>query len=164
VRQPARTIVRHSPRASSEAARKRMRACRGRDTAPERDLRSALHRMGLRFRVHRRPEPAINCRADILFSGAKLAVFVDGCFWHGCPQHRTTPRANRRFWLEKIAANRRRDARSARRIRSAGWTVIRVWEHETSQRAGRRIAERLASCYDRTSGARGFRRLVYGRE
>lgn len=139
MRRRTRATVRKLPKASSLAARNRMRACRGRDTTPERDLRSALHGIGLRFRVHRRPEPMINSRADIVFPRAKVAVFVDGCFWHGCSRHGTTPVANRKFWLDKIAANRRRDRSHGALLRAAGWTVIRVWEHEEPEAACRRV-------------------------
>lgn len=107
-----------------------MRATRQRDTAAERAVRSALHRMGLRYCVHRSPIPGSRRRADIVFPTERVSVFVDGCFWHGCPQHATTPRANHVWWIEKLAANRRRDADTDQRLAKAGWTVLRYWEHE----------------------------------
>lgn len=108
-----------------------MAANRRRDTGPELRLRSALHRVGLRFRVDmpiavpgRRP-----IRPDIAFTGARVAVFVDGCFWHGCPEHGSTPKANSSYWVPKIAKTRQRDAETDELLRDAGWTVIRFWEH-----------------------------------
>jgi len=103
---------------------------RSRDTRPERELRSLLHRRGLRFRVHRRPLKDLRRDADVVFTRSRVAVFVDGCFWHGCPEHASWPTANRRWWSEKIKANQVRDADTNRQLRAAGWTVIRVWEHE----------------------------------
>lgn len=118
-----------------------MSRARREDTAPEVALRSALHRMGLRFRLHR-PLPFDRRRkADIVFGPSRVAVFVDGCFWHSCPQHATIPQANREFWLEKLARNRARDADTDARLAAAGWLVLRVWEHENAGDAARRIAE-----------------------
>lgn len=97
------------------------------DTEAERALRSALHAEGLRFRLHRRIE---GITVDIVFPGAKLAVFVDGCFWHGCQKHATYPKSNQEYWLPKLEENRKRDKRQTRRLRKAGWNVIRVWEHD----------------------------------
>jgi len=107
-----------------------MLAARRRDTAPERALRSALHQLGLRFRVDLSPEKGSRGRADIVFPRARLVIYVDGCYWHGCPQHATWPKANAEWWRSKIEANRARDADTDRQLRAAGWTVIRVWEHE----------------------------------
>lgn len=116
-----------------------MRANRSRDTKPERRIRSLLHRRGLRFRVDVSPLPGVRRRADIVFSRARVAVFVDGCFWHGCPEHATWPKANAKFWREKIEANRARDLDTNRKFEEAGWTVIRVWEHEEPRDAAARI-------------------------
>ena len=139
----AKTPVRSKvPKASSLAARHRMQANRSKDTRPERALRSALHRMGLRFRIHRRPLKAVRRHADIVFGPARVVVFVDGCFWHGCPQHGTQPKANRVFWRDKLETNRRRDADTNERLEAAGWRVVRIWEHEDPAAAARRI-ERL---------------------
>ena len=118
------------PSASSDAARATMRANRGRDTGPELAVRRALHAMGLRYRVDHPLPFDRRRRADIVFTRAKVAVFVDGCFWHGCPEHGTTPRTNTAFWSEKIARNRERDSDTNERLRSLGWTVLRFWEHE----------------------------------
>jgi len=107
-----------------------MQKARTRDTAPEMALRSALHRLGLRFRVDRAPLSGVRRRADIVFTRAKVAVFVDGCFWHGCPIHGTRPKNNAEWWREKIEANRRRDRETDALLRQAGWQVYRAWEHE----------------------------------
>lgn len=101
-----------------------------RDTEPERHLRSELHRRGLRYWIHRQVVPGLRREADVVFPRARVAVFVDGCFWHGCPVHRTHPRRNSAFWAEKIEGNRARDADTDAQLTAAGWTVIRVWEHE----------------------------------
>lgn len=108
-----------------------MKANRGRDTAPEIALRSTLHRVGLRFRKNVRLDlPTGRARPDIVFSKLKLAVFVDGCFWHGCVVHRTLPRGNAEFWRAKIGATRRRDEDQRHLLMNAGWTVLRIWEHD----------------------------------
>ena len=108
----------------------RMRRTRGRDNPLERALRSALFREGLRFRVHYRI-PGVGRRSiDVALIGPRVAVFVDGCFWHGCPEHATWPSRNARFWRQKIEANRRRDGDTDLLLREAGWKVVRIWEHE----------------------------------
>jgi len=124
---------------SSRAASNRMRANRSRDTKPELLLRSELHRRGLRFRVDHKPEASLRSRADIVFTKARVAVFVDGCFWHGCPEHGTNPRSNASFWREKIETNKRRDVRVTEDLRRLGWKVIRVWEHEATCAAADRV-------------------------
>ncbi|MDA0564661.1 very short patch repair endonuclease [Streptomonospora sp. S1-112] len=117
-----------------------MRGNRSRDTKPELRLRSLLHQWGLRYRVAARPLPKVRRTADIVFSKVKVAVFVDGCYWHGCPQHLRPATVNSGFWNEKIAANRARDAETNRLLREAGWTVVRVWEHEDPAEAAARVA------------------------
>ena len=104
-----------------------MARIRGRDTKPEMLLRSALHRLGLRFRVNKRIE---GIRADIVFGPSRVAVFVDGCFWHGCRRHGALPKTNQSYWMPKLAENVRRDRRQRARLKRAGWKVIKVWEHE----------------------------------
>lgn len=116
-----------------------MRATRRRDTAAELAIRRALHSRGMRFRVDRAVIIGMRRRADVVFSAAKVAVFVDGCFWHCCPRHRSFPKANRRWWAEKLAANKKRDTDTNRRLRAAGWFVERVWEHEEPMTAVARI-------------------------
>lgn len=101
-----------------------------RDTSPELLLRRELHSRGLRYRVNIRPEVALRRSADIVFTKAKVAVFVDGCFWHSCPEHGTVPTANRHWWGQKLSANAARDRDTDAELRAAGWTVIRCWEHE----------------------------------
>ena len=108
----------------------RMARTRGQNNSLEKALRSALFREGLRYRIHH-PVPGRPRRTiDIAFPPRKLAVFVDGCFWHGCPIHGTWPKRNSSFWRSKIEVNRERDADTDETLRSAGWLVIRFWEHE----------------------------------
>lgn len=126
--------------ASSPAARRRMQANRRRDTAPELAVRRAAHALGLRYLVDTRPVPSLNRRADMVFRGAKVAVFVDGCFWHGCPKHGTDAKHNAAFWEAKIARNRARDADTNALLTQAGWIVIRVWEHDDPIEAASRLA------------------------
>jgi DNA mismatch endonuclease (patch repair protein) len=101
-----------------------------RGTAIEFALRRELHRRGLRYRLHRRPIVGLRREADIVFPRARVAIFVDGCFWHACPTHATWPKANAEFWKTKIERNRERDRETDERLREAGWEVVRVWEHD----------------------------------
>jgi DNA mismatch endonuclease (patch repair protein) len=117
-----------------------MQSTKRRDTAAEIAIRSALHRLGLRYRVDRSPIPGVRRRADILFGPARVAVFVDGCFWHGCPIHGTWPKQNAEWWRQKIETNRRRDADTDRKLADVGWLAIRVWEHEDPKTAAQRVA------------------------
>lgn len=136
--------------ASSAGVRRRMQAQRTRDTGPELAVRRLLHAAGLRYRVDRAPLPGLRRRADLVFGPARVAVYVDGCFWHGCPEHGNSPRANSEYWRPKLAGNRARDEDTDRRLAAAGWTVVRAWEHEdpggvaarveAAIRAGRRPA------------------------
>ncbi|WP_416562980.1 DNA mismatch endonuclease Vsr [Nocardia testacea] len=125
--------------ASSPAVRSVMRANRNRDTRPEIALRGAIRALGLGYRVDIRPEPSIRRRADVVFLGAKVAVFCDGCFWHGCPTHYRPARQNSEFWGAKIANNRSRDRETDKLLTQAGWCVMRVWEHEDPVIAADRI-------------------------
>lgn len=127
--------------ASSPASRAVMRANRSRDTRPELALRSATHALGLRYRVNIRPIREIRRTADLVFTKVKVAVFLDGCFWHGCPEHhRPATGATSEFWNDKITHNRLRDADTDTRLRQAGWDVVRVWEHDNPTEAAARIA------------------------
>jgi DNA mismatch endonuclease (patch repair protein) len=118
-----------------------MRANRGRDTRPELALRSAAHARGLRYRVNIRPIKEIRRTADLVFTRVKVAVFLDGCFWHGCVEHhRPATGATARFWNDKIAGNQLRDADTDDRLRQAGWEVVRIWEHEDPAEAAAHIA------------------------
>lgn len=123
-----------------------MRAQRERDTGTERALRRALHIRGHRFRLHRRLLPGSRREADIVFVAPRVAVFVDGCFWHGCPAHATWPKNNAQFWRQKIETNRARDRETNDQLVALGWAVVRVWEHEdpaeASDRIGRLVRER----------------------
>jgi DNA mismatch endonuclease (patch repair protein) len=121
----------------------RLRRVRRRDTPAELRLRSELHRRGLRFRVDMAPLPGLRRRADVVFTRAKVAVFVDGCFWHGCPRHMTWPVANAEWWRAKIDQNAARDRDTDRRLSEAGWTVLRFWEHEDSGLAAAQVANLL---------------------
>lgn len=140
------------PPPSSQAARAVMRGNRSVETKPERALRSALHRRGLRFRKNARPDRSLACRADIVFHGARIAVFVDGCFWHRCPIHGIRPVTNRSYWDAKIDRNVNRDRRNDATLTSAGWVVIRIWEHEPVEAAASRVELAVRSSTRRASG------------
>jgi len=105
-------------------------------TRPELRLRSELHSRGLRFRVNRRQLPGT---PDIVFGPTKVVVFVDGCFWHSCPDHGVLPKNNREWWRSKLEANRDRDGRKDRELEELGWLVVHVWEHEEVDSAADRI-------------------------
>lgn len=127
------------PSASSDVALRRMKTQRRRDTKPELEVRRAVFALGLRYRVDVAPIPGRR-RADLVFTRARVAVYVDGCFWHGCPQHATQPKANSEWWVTKLARNRERDEDTHARIVAAGWFPLRVWEHEVPAIAASRIA------------------------
>lgn len=128
--------------ASTPAVRARVQRQPTRDTAPELRLRRALHASGLRYRVDAPPVPGLRRRADIVFGPAKVAVFVDGRFWHGCPHHGARiPHANPGYWTGKVALNRGRDADTDRQLADAGWLSVRVWEHEDVSAAAQRVAD-----------------------
>lgn len=117
-----------------------MRRVRGTDTSCEVALRSALHRRGLRYSLRRR----LPGKPDIVFTSARVAVFVDGCFWHGCPEHCRRPSSNRAYWNAKIERNVARDRRVDSELKAMGWRVVRVWEHavrESPARAASRIEQ-----------------------
>lgn len=116
-----------------------MQGNRGSDTGPEMRLRRELHRRGLRFRKHVAPLAGLRCRADLVFAGARVAVFVDGCFWHGCPSHGRQPATNGSYWRAKLDLNRARDRRNDEALAAAGWTVVRIWEHEEVPAAADRV-------------------------
>lgn len=124
-----------------------MRSNKGRDTKPELALRRAIHALGLRYRVSVRPVPEVRRTADMVFTRVKVAVFLDGCFWHGCPEHHTKSKTNSKYWADKVAANRRRDAETDALLREAGWLVIRVWEHEDLGEAAARVENEVRSRY-----------------
>ncbi|MBS4727795.1 very short patch repair endonuclease [Mycobacterium sp. SM1] len=107
-----------------------MQGNRSRDTKPELLLRSELHSRGLRYRVAARPLPTLRWTADVVFTRAKVAVFIDGCFWHRCPHHYRQPSSNVNYWIAKVNRNVERDQRVDSLLHDAGWTVVRVWEHD----------------------------------
>lgn len=128
-------------RASSAAVSARMAAQATRGTAPEMAVRRKLHSRGLRYRVNYRPEPSLRRSADIVFTRARVAVFIDGCFWHSCPAHGTSPRTNRHWWVTKLETNVARDRNTDARLRAAGWTVLRYWEHEDPDRIADKVVQ-----------------------
>ena len=133
------------PIASSPEVSRRMRSTRQRDTEPEVALRVEVRKLGLRYRIDRQVLPELRRRADLVFVSARVAVFVDGCFWHRCPVHRTQPVANADWWDSKLRANERRDRDTDLRLARAGWTVMRVWEHERPAAAAIRLARVVRS-------------------
>jgi DNA mismatch endonuclease (patch repair protein) len=124
-----------------------MQATRQRDTPGEIALRAALRALGLRYRVDV-TLPGTRRRADVAFLRPKVAVFVDGCFWHGCPTHGTWPKTNASWWRSKIEGNRLRDRDTDCTLRSAGWTVLRFWTHDDAAVAARTIAKALRHLTD----------------
>lgn len=121
-----------------------MAAIRSRDTTPERLIRSALHRKGVRFRLGqtiRLPDRRIT--PDLVFRGAGVAVFVDGCYWHGCPKHCRMPSSNQAYWEKKISSNRARDHRTNDELEQVGWVVLRFWEHESPEEVADAIAQAI---------------------
>jgi DNA (cytosine-5)-methyltransferase 1 len=142
------------PAASSELIRIRMTNTKRRDTKPELALRSSLHGMGLRFSVDRQIRGSRR-RSDVVFPTERVAVYVDGCFWHGCPQHGTVPKQNRQWWLDKLAANRQRDVDTDAALRAEGWTVLRFWEHDDPLSAAAKVRDVLVGI---RRGSRGMAR------
>jgi DNA mismatch endonuclease (patch repair protein) len=128
---------------ADDARRAHMARFRRRDTAPELALRRVLHARGRRFFVDRRVSARTRCRADIVFPRARIAVFVDGCFWHWCEEHAHLPKANVTLWRMKLLANRQRDAHHDAVLRAEGWKVLRVWEHEHPHDAADRVEHEL---------------------
>lgn len=115
-----------------------MRRVRAKDTSCEMLLRRELHRRGLRYRLHTN----LPGKPDLVFASARVVVFVDGCFWHGCPEHCRLPATNREYWERKIARNRERDEAATLALADAGWKVIRIWEHQIASPAGLRASSR----------------------
>ena len=120
------------PKPRDEAATKVGKGNRRKDTKPEVALRSALHRRGLRFRKDYpiRVEGRRPIRPDVVFTRTRVAVFVDGCFWHGCPDHQVVPRSNPDYWIPKLRRNVERDREADAALGAAGWVVVHIWEHE----------------------------------
>jgi DNA (cytosine-5)-methyltransferase 1 len=122
---------------------RRMANTRGRDNGSELALRSALHKKGYRFRIHHKAIKGLRRTADIAFPSLRVAIFIDGCFWHGCPIHGTWPKHNAAWWRDKIETNRKRDRDTDLRLKKQGWTVARAWEHESADVVARRISHLL---------------------
>jgi DNA mismatch endonuclease, patch repair protein len=133
------------PRPLNEATGARLRHVRRENTKPEIGLRRELWARGLRYRLHRRVLPGLRRTADIVFPTQRIAVYVHGCFWHGCPIHQTFPKNNETFWSEKIARNRERDADTVRRLSDHGWLVITVWEHQDIAAAATQIVRAVVA-------------------
>jgi len=134
---------------SSHEASLRLARVRQKDTDAELSLRKELHARGLRYRLHVPLLTKPRRVADIVFSSAKVAIFVDGCFWHGCPEHASWPKSNAQFWREKIEANRARDADTDQRLQASGWRVVRAWAHEDAPKAAQRIEDIVRSAGSR---------------
>lgn len=129
------------PRPLDGEVSKRMRANRRRDTRPERRLRSLLHAGGLRFRVDQRVVAGrVTVRPDVVFARARVALFVDGCFWHACPAHGTQPGRNTAYWAPKLVRNVERDRRVTEALEGDGWVVVRVWEHEDPRKVAPEVS------------------------
>jgi DNA mismatch endonuclease (patch repair protein) len=129
------------PRPMNATVRSNMSRMPTKDSVPEVELRSRLHRRGLRFRLHQANLPG---RPDIVFASSRVAVFVDGCFWHWCPKHCVIPKHNREWWLRKFEGTRRRDRQKDKALAEMGWLAIHVWEHQNMVYAATRIAEVVA--------------------
>jgi len=128
-----------------------MQAIRRTNTKPETALRSALHRAGLRFRKDYRLDlPEGRVRPDIVFTKARVAVFIDGCFWHCCPEHGRQPTVNTGYWSPKLERNVERDQRNTVALERAGWTVVRIWEHQdladSTETVEKAVQRALANC------------------
>jgi DNA mismatch endonuclease, patch repair protein len=134
-----------------------MRGNRSSDTKPELAVRRILHARGLRYRVNVRPVPSLRRTADIVFTARHIAVFIDGCYWHGCPAHYVASKSNRDYWDDKIAGNIARDSETTAALSNAGWTVLRYWSHDRPEDIAGSIQEHVSSALRR--GRQG-RRVV----
>ncbi|WP_329033207.1 very short patch repair endonuclease [Streptomyces sp. NBC_01725] len=137
---------------SSAAVSARMSRQARRDTAPEVAVRKLLYASGLRYRVNARVPDMPRRTVDIMFTKAKVAVFLDGCFWHGCPLHATQPKANAEWWREKLDKNVARDKETSAHLEAAGWTVLRFWEHETPEEISAEVAVIVARSRSQETG------------
>ncbi|WP_245528114.1 very short patch repair endonuclease [Cellulomonas gilvus] len=128
------------PGAADASVSRRMSRLRRKDNEAELAVRRVLHAAGYRYRVHH-PVPGQRRRTiDIAFTRAKVAVFIDGCFWHGCPAHGTQPRSNAAWWVAKLAANQARDEDTTHWLEADGWLVVRIWEHDDPRGAAGSVA------------------------
>ncbi|MCX4962907.1 MULTISPECIES: very short patch repair endonuclease [Streptomyces] len=126
---------------SSPSVSARMSRQARRNTTPELAVRRLLHAAGLRYRLQVKVPGMPRRTIDIAFPGAKVAVFLDGCFWHGCPEHATQPKANAQWWREKLDKNMARDRETSELLAAAGWTVLRFWEHEAPESVAARVID-----------------------
>lgn len=133
------------PAASSDQVRERRQAEARRDTKCEKVVRSAVHALGFRYRIHQWPELDLRREADLVFRRAKVAVFVGSCFWHGCPEHHTPPTTDHLRWEAKTERNRTRDKETAEVLTVRGWAFARIWEHEEPFEAANRVYEAAAA-------------------
>lgn len=142
---------------SSPGVSARMSRQASKDTEAELAVRRLLHAAGLRYRVEYPVPGMARRRIDVAFTSIKVAVLIDGCFWHGCPKHSTQPKANAEWWRQKLARNVARDAETTEHLVSAGWEVLRFWEHEAPDAVASHIVEavqrrRAAVARSRTKG------------
>ncbi|WP_304452094.1 very short patch repair endonuclease [Nocardiopsis sp. YSL2] len=140
--------------ASSAANRRSMRGNRSRDTKPEIAIRRLVHAAGLRYRVAAKPLPGMRRTADLLFGPTRVAVFVDGCFWHRCPEHFVPPKTNPDYWDAKIGGNTQRDRDTDARLAEAGWLVLRFWEHQDPAECADVVTEAVSARKRELSGGK----------
>jgi DNA mismatch endonuclease, patch repair protein len=147
-------LVPPHPGASTPAVAARMSGFPRRDTTPELALRRLLHASGRRYRVNYQVPTRHRRTIDIAFTRSHVAVFVDGCFWHGCPQHGVLPSSNRAWWDRKIQVTKARDRETTDILLQAGWLVLRFWEHEPADKMAATVVETLATAHSQSHGAR----------
>lgn len=146
--------TRRQPRPSTSGRSRNMQGIRRADTKPELRLRSALHRAGYRFRKDFRLDVAgVRVRPDIVFTRRRVAVFVDGCFWHVCPQHGREPTHNEWYWTPKLRRNVERDRAADAALEAAGWRVVRLWEHEPPELAAAAVVRALEHACEGSPGS-----------
>ena len=141
------------PVPSSPGVSDRMSRARRRDTKPEMLIRREAHRRGLRYKVDFPLPDLPRRRADMVFAGPRVAVFVDGCFWHSCPEHASIPRSNNDWWVRKLDTNRARDRETDAHLSDRGWTVLRFWEHEEPVAAVDHVERAVRSSAGRSTGS-----------
>lgn len=136
-------VTQNGPQPASDTIRRRMQTARQRDTAIERGLIREVSAFGVSFQLNVAPVPGSRSRPDLVFAAARVAVYVNGCFWHGCAEHGTWPKHNAGWWRAKIEANRTRDARADDFLSTAGWKVLRFWEHDDPRVAACQIVQQV---------------------
>lgn len=144
--------------ASSAANRRSMVGNRSRDTSPELALRKLVHAAGLRYRVAAKPLPRMRRTADMVFRPVRVAVFIDGCYWHGCPEHFVPPKTNPEYWRQKIAGNIQRDHDTDARLAAEGWTVLRFWEHQSAAECAKAVVDTVENRKQQAATHRSTRR------